>query len=254
MRSFVDSYLFNLVHQSINSKAELPPKFFSDAKLLSETIPSLQTSTEDVCKLLVDPDHVKTIISVDAEADGKTRMDRIAYLQSLTPSPKYTSEHRTALECVLVSELLLAMGDLSVEHIVYHRARTFAYSLIFILKESLLPLLLLGGLAQTCQFALAAVILDDAEDYEEDRKADSPTLFTRSTKDDAIKLSRAILAHLECMHKSQSVLKFLDTREFLLLASLKIDEFGGSPQPGIDTKLLLRRLAREHWSDTWRGI
>ena len=134
MRSFVDSYLFNLVHQSINSKAELPPKFFSDAKLLSETIPSLQTSTEDVCKLLVDPDHVKTIISVDAEADGKTRMDRIAYLQSLTPSPKYTSEHRTALECVLVSELLLAMGDLSVEHIVYHRARTFAYSLIFIPK------------------------------------------------------------------------------------------------------------------------
>lgn len=254
MRAFVDTYLLNLVLQSMNSKAELPPKFFSDAKRLGETIPSLQTRTEDVCKLLVDADHVKTIVSVDAEADGKSRGDRIAYLQSLNPSPKYTLVHRTALECVLVSELLLAMGDLSVEQVVYHRARTFAYSLIFMLKETLMPMLLLAGLAQTCQFALAAVILDDAEDYEEDRRAESPTLFTRATKDEAIKRSLGVLAHLDGMHTSESVLKFLDTREFLLLACLKVQEFGGSPQPGIDTKLLLRRLAREHWSDTWRGI
>lgn len=252
----MDTYLSDLVRDSIGSSAHLSPSFFADAERLRKNIPALQIRAEELCKLIVDPDHVRTIISVDAMADGKTRQERVDYLQTLKPEAS-CAEHRTALECILVSERLLAMDGLSLDQIVYHRARSFAYSLIFMLKPSLLPIFLLGtaSMAYTCQFALAAVMLDDADDYEDDRLADSPTLFTRANKDQAVAVSRTILAHLESLHKTPTDLLFLDTREFLLLASMKIDEFAGAPKrPSLDTNLLLRRLAREHWHDTWRGI
>jgi len=257
MRPFVDNYLTSLVHKSMNSIKQLTQTFVSDAEVFKNTIPTLLPRYENICKLLVNPDHVRTIISVDAEADAKSRVDRIEYLNSLKAETMCTApDHRTALESILVSELLLATANLTLEQIIYHRARAFAYSLIFILKEELLPLLLLGnaGLEQTCQFALAAVILDDAEDIEEDLKAQSQTLFTKSTQEEALSISCKILAYLDS-EKTRSNLSFLDTREFLLMAYIKLSEFFKSSQtPGLDTKKLLRRLAREHWSDTWRGI
>jgi len=254
MREFIDTYLTKLVNDSIKCTKKLPPKFFLDANAFNDS-GEIQKRAEDICKLLVDSDHVKTLISIDAEADAKSRHDRIVYLQNLK-FDTYSAEHKTAIECVLISELLLAMDSLSLEQIVYHRARTFAYSLIFILKASLIPIFLLGtsAMIQTCQFALAAVLLDDAEDAEEDRLADSPTLFTRGGTE-ATTTAYNIMAHLEYLDKARSQLVFLDTREFLLMAYNKVDEFStGKKKHGLDTKLLLRRLAREHWSDSWRGI
>jgi hypothetical protein len=250
MQSFVDKCIIGLVKEGMSAAP-------NRLACKSIHVAQLQDEVENTCKLLVEPEHVKLIVEVDQKADSMQRKNRIQYLKSLQPETMCSLlEHQIALKCVLESEQALADDKLSIEQILNHRTRTFAYTMIFFLREQLMPLFMLGtkGLEHTCKFALAAVILDDAEDLEEDAQADSPTLFTRSALPRAVSCALSILAHLQREQASEPCqgLTLLDTQDFVALAYAKVDELRGGPKTtSIHTKLLLQKLSAQ--SLNWRG-
>lgn len=270
---FIDEYITQLIYRP--QKYSLDPALVDEAEALANDasrIGQLQ-STMNGAAALVEAEHVALICKYDMLADGMGRAERIVLLQSLSAERSLEEqmlqppiEHKIALKRILESELALARGSpKSTEtssaalDALYHRTRAFAYTMVFFFSPRLLPLLLLSGaagLAHTCDFALAAVILDDAEDAEEDRAADSTTLFTVLPRTDAVSLALEVIAHLSQKSypaidvlnaglAAQGSVKLLEVKDFLLLALAKTREFAGAApfRKGVDTRAFLRALA-----------
>ena len=187
----IDLYLKSLIKDSLEAQDEPSPSFCEAAYSLTsnlEKVRSLQNAFTLASKQIFLPSRVSFIIKYDMIADDVPRQERIKLMSSWKASKILEDENMQvspnafeALEKILDSELHLARGPETSLEVLYHRTRSFAYTFMFFLKDEFLDLMTPESLQYACDCALAAVIMDDADDVEEDFSADSPTFFTHGT-------------------------------------------------------------------------
>lgn len=254
---FVDLYISRLIN---NAPQKLSEQTLDNARIAAQpfNVEMLQSSLE-AAKLIVEPSHMRLIIDSDMNADSLPRCARIDLLKSWSASkmfPKSPSlEHSVALDACLASEIALAEDINDPMNVLYHRTRSFVYTMIFLLKPHLIHIFLLSqsAIEYTCAFALVTVLLDDAEDAEEDTLANSPTLFS-SFPNVAGEIALGLLAFIESANNEQHIggIPMLPIKPFLLLAVYQVRVFLGlePARKTVDTRQFLKMLAQEK---NWRG-
>lgn len=249
---YVDYFIGKLLKESENTKYTITDELINAAQIASESeeISSLQASLV-AARRIVEPRHMQLIIESDMNADSIQRAERILLLESWSAKKMFpdcpSQLYSIALDRCLDSEIILSKGDLTIRDVLFHRTRSFVYTMIFVLKEYLLPMFLMShaALEHTCIFALVAVLLDDAEDFGEDKAADSPTLFTLYPLE-AGHLALQILAHLSTLEDDFSSIEgMLSTKPFMLLAIYQVRAFMGLElsRKSVDTRAFLKMLA-----------
>jgi len=261
---YADEFIHYLLNSAESKKLDLTEEVIKQAKIDSgpEKIANVQESLRRA-RNIVEPRHMRLIIDSDMNADSICRQDRIALLESWSAKRMFPDSpndtYLVALDRCLESEIFLSKGELSIHDVLYYRTRSFVYTMIFVLKEYLLPLFLMSkkAIEHACIFALVTVILDDAEDYEEDRTADSPTLFTLYPNDAGV-IASHILAFLFTLNDDHSPiegLSMLSVTPFLHLAVYQLRAYMNLEDKckTIDTRAFLKMLAepdiqeKKHW-------
>lgn len=234
---FVDSYLRKATSANVHA---IPRNSTVDAaRLFSQSSADIDTLLAKFSRLsFVEKRLLQGIFEYDHIVDSLPQADRLHALQEWRRNADLiaadsSEQQRVFLRACIDSEIELAAGELGMEAVMYFRARSFAYTMLYIVKERLLPLFLLGnmGLEYTCDFAIAAVIHDDAEDAHNDSRAGSPTIFTVSEEAPAYALS--MLAQLETKSYASLLngvlasLGVVDIKPLILLGIAKTHEFQG---------------------------
>jgi hypothetical protein len=247
----VDAYLNTLIFQTPfcpieTNLIETSEKFTSDAFKLH----NLQYKIPLLAKHFIVREHLQLIIDLDDEADKITQKeDRAKLLKSWESKEflKLNEIYKNALDCVLESELALAYGPLTALDALYHRTRCWLYRMIFILKEEYLSIFLNNSslIEYSADLALVVVLLDDAEDAEEDLRDDCPTFFTMTNN-----ASTQSLSFLSSLSKKRYGNIFfgaiLDIQEFIYLAVSKIN----GHKEGIHLRTFFKIILEEK---NWRG-
>ena len=198
-------------------------------------IDEIQESFTFETKFIVQPENMAFIVKYDMLADSiLNKKERCNLMLTWNASELLEKENISTdlfyvknLEKVLDSEIELARGcNNDPMKILYHRTRSFAYSLLFCLRKELINFLNDDTLHYTCCCALAAVIMDDADDMEEDLHADSPTLFTIQDKNVAIYQALNVIGNLQSQQRdSNDMFKMLSSH--LLLTCDDLNQLNG---------------------------
>jgi hypothetical protein len=261
---YVDDFIRKLLASAEESKLEITDEMILDAReaCTPERISALQSSLSSA-KQIVEASHMKLIIESDMNADSIQREERIKLLESWSAKkmfPQCPSRlYSIALDRCLESEIALSRGFLSVHDVLFQRTRSFVYTMIFVLKEYLLPMYLLSkeAIEHTCIFALVAVLLDDAEDFAEDLSFDSPTLFTLYPAEAGM-ISLKILAYLATLQDQPSTvtgLSMLSITPFTLMAIYQVRAFLNleTKCKTVDTRSFIKMLSECEEKRTWRN-
>lgn len=205
----MDSVLQNIIVTSLNY-ANCPSDLLIS---VSETITSnkslideIQDSFTNASKFVINPYHMKFIIKYDSIADSyMTKKERYMCLKNWNTTELLQSENLSRntfyvdhLQSVLDSEIELSLGcDKDPMKLLYHRTRSFAHSLLFCLKEEFIEFITNDTIKYIFYCSLAAVIMDDAEDIDEDTLNDSPTIFSVQNSTDASNQALSVIGMLE---------------------------------------------------------
>lgn len=251
---FIDSYLREFIVHSL-AQEEPPTRLLQQAKSAYSDASFRENLLQSFGRLpFTSLAAIRTIIAHDMRADTVDRPERSALLQDWLANCREISDSAGLVFCeeqhvffreMCVSELVLADNrTLSLEEVMFYRARSIACSMLCIVHADLIPILRQGqvGIELTCDVALALALLDDAEDAEEDARAQSPTLFTCCSTDLACALALRMLAALEAKASTSVVeslvrlLGLLELRPLVLMATVKTLELQGKlpPSPGFD--------------------
>jgi hypothetical protein len=249
---YVDQYLRTMTASCTSSVSE---STIEEARQYASSSAEVAALLQKFSKLsFVDKQHLCSIFDNDHEVDTLPQSKRLQALHDLRSRAAILAGGSNVKQAFLIacidSEIELAKKPECMETIMYHRARSFAFTMLYIVKEHFLPLFLLGnlGLEYTCDFALAAVIHDDAEDAEEDAAAESPTIFTANQFAPAYAMS--ILARLEAKSYASllngvlSSLGVIDLKPLVLLGIAKTREHQGlcARTPCVDIVKALQQI------------
>ena len=191
---------------------------------------------------------MQLVLRYDQAADSVPPPQRLELLEQWKKDALHIAHHAdlglssTQREyfCAMIdSEIALARGGegLRLPEAMYLRARSFVYTMLCVMAPELCPLLGNIGLDYTCDFALASVILDDADDAEEDLSAQSPTLFSCAAAtfqtSTAVNYAMSMIADLErtlpnVAASLLALLGLLELKPTLILATMKTLEFSGT--------------------------
>jgi hypothetical protein len=230
----------------------------------SSSILDLQSKLPIVTKYLIVSKHLQLIIDLDNQADAiKSRKERAVLINSWTAENVVSfcicKNHEWAFNKIAESELALSLGPLTANDALYHRVRSWLYSMIFFLKEEYLLLFLNSWslIEYSADLALTIVLLDDSEDREEDLKDDCPTFFTMLSQEEATKKSLLYLGYLDTKEYSASVGQefqggILNIKDFILLAISKVLECDKKldQRNGLNLRQFFKDILEEK---NWRG-
>lgn len=253
---FIDSYLREFIVNSLaQESAEPPTRLVQEAVRAHGDTGFRENLLQAFGRLpFTNLAAIRTIISHDMRADTVDLPERGALLQDWLVNCREISDSAGLLFCeeqhvffreMCVSELALADNrTLRLDEVMFHRARSIACSMLCIVHAELIPILRQGlaGFELTCDVALALALLDDAEDAEEDARAQSPTLFTCCSTELACAHALRMLGALEAKANSSLIeslvrlLGLLELRPLVLMATVKTLELQGKlpPSPGFD--------------------
>lgn len=243
----VDAYLHDFTQRTFTTVSSPSRGFMEAARAAAHDVEFKDRVVASFRALpFVSPKAIQLVLRYDHAADTVALPERLALLQHWqqnADSIAQTAElglSSTQLDyfCAMVdSELELARRgqDMRLPEVMYYRARSFAYTMLCVMTPELCPLMGTVGLEYTCDFAIASVILDDADDAEEDRAAQSATIFSSAQhKEAAVFYALNMIAALEsklATNFAASVLRLLGLLELqptLVLAALKTLEVQGS--------------------------
>ena len=153
----------------------------------------IQTRIEDMSKAIADSSYVRAVLVADDECEKLNLEERVSYLENLHDHPEVflvsqncssTNSLKWFKACVR-SELQVAKsslkentGNTSANDILLFRAKSWAYAMLCFLYEPLQLVVNQKILENTALRGLALAIMDDAEDWKDDRLKGEHTIFT----------------------------------------------------------------------------
>jgi hypothetical protein len=272
----MDSVLQEIIVDALNSSIYPSDQLIFVSHLITSNksmIDEIQDSFTSASKIIINSSHMSFIVKYDCIADGvSTKEERYKLMKQWNVKELLHNEHLSTeqyysdnLQTVLDSEIELSLGcNSDPMKILYHRTRSFAHSLLFTLKKEFISFITNDVIKYIFYCSLAAVIMDDADDIDEDTLADSPTIFSTQPLNIAFHQAFNVIGFLESKDSKSELFQFISSsiavscneltetkgdsllNIFLCFGISKCKEIrGGSKSFIFDTKKYLKELSKK---------
>jgi len=183
---FLQCFIKNAKSAKVSERAQ------SFASTLHEFSEELQQGMQLGSLTVADPKRVELVVDLDNLLEPMTPLNRVLFVEHIVREPKILLAQNNvetdqfsvqAFSSYWDSELFLMSASLApylhtAEDLLYHRSRSWAASMLFMLKPSVHSKITQGLMESTAIRGICLAIMDDAEDAEEDSANQEHTIFT----------------------------------------------------------------------------
>ena len=188
----LDFFLDQFLEKCIHSNLEVKEKTISNSKLFFLVKEDLQKAMQIGSLAVADSSRVKVVVELDDLLEPLNLLERIEFVEHLVQEPHlFLQENSIAKEPLTVlsfktyweSELFLIKASQHphkqiAKDYLFHRARSWAASMLFMLKPALHKHCDEKIIESTALRGLCLAIMDDAEDAQEDIEKKEHSIFT----------------------------------------------------------------------------
>lgn len=190
--NLLDKYLNRIVTFSLSAKKYVSAEASQFSVSLKTLGTQLQTAMQLGSLAVADSKRAKLVVDLDNALEPMDANNRVIFVEHIVKEPElFLKENNVAIDdfsvqsfqCYWNSELFLMRASLAPhlykpEEFLFHRGRSWAASMLFMLKPSMHFGINEGLIESTALRGICLAIMDDADDAEEDREKLEHTIFT----------------------------------------------------------------------------
>jgi hypothetical protein len=187
-----DAFLYAFISSSYSPKEKVSENALAFSATLHCFSNELQNAMQLGSLTLADPRRVELVVDLDNALEPMSAKNRVQFVEHIVQEPELLlTENRIATDSFTVlsfksywvSELFLMRASLNPyltqpDDYLFHRARSWAASMLFMLKPSVHSTINKGLMESTALRGLCLAIMDDADDAEKDSENQEHTIFT----------------------------------------------------------------------------